>query len=394
MSTGLQKQLNSAMLGGLFASLICANGIVGAAPEVEPNDAQAQAQTLVITDTGASVSATMGTASGVDTTELDIYAFDVFEVKDENGNVILDVPAIMVVSDGSWDSMVVLYDADGSILDMNDDAETMNPGSVVTFDSRIDWHPLTPGRYYIAVTPMSRILDFGFQVVSMFDSPNPGGPYTLVVQGVTPPPPPPAPEPEPSPTPDPVPEPTPDPTPTPEPTPVPTPSSGDPMPVKILVKHWHGDEPSLGRYKGKYPIPVAILSAPGFKATKMIDEKSLRFGATGTERSLIRCDRKGKDVRVDKVKDGKKDLICYFRPDVAGFKAGDVQAFLTGDLVGGGEIKGTAVLRTFEMSKKKDKGWHKRHNVDPRAKKYRSRNHRDHHGDNHRGNNRGKRGDD
>ena len=382
MSTGLQKQLNSAMLGGLFASLICANGIVGAAPEVEPNEAQDQAQALVITDTGPSVSSMMGAASGAETSDLDIYAFDA-----KAG----DVPAIMVVTDGSWDSMVLLYDTDGNVLDMNDDAVSMNPGSVSTFDSRIESYRLAAdGRYFIAVTPMSRILGAAFQVVPIFDTPYPGGPYTLVVQGVTPPPPPPVPDPEPTPTPDPVPEPTPDPTPTPEPTPVPTPSSGDPMPVTIMVKHWHGDDPSLGRYKGKDPIPVAILSAPGFKATKMIDEKSLRFGATGTERSLVRCDRKGKDVRVDKVKDGKKDLICYFRPDVAGFKAGDVQAFLTGDLVGGGKVKGTAALRNFEMSKKKDKGWHKRHNVDPRATKYRPRNH----GDNHRGNGNGKRGDD
>ena len=393
MSTGLQKQLNSALLGGLFASLICANGIVGAAPEVEPNDAQAQAQALVITNTGASVSSMMGTAPGADTTDLDIYAFDA-----KAG----DVPAIMVVTDGSWDSMVVLYDTDGNVLDMNDDAVSMNPGSVSTFDSRIESYQLAAdGRYFIAVTPMSRILGAAFQVVPMFDTPYPGGPYTLVVQGVTPPappppPPPPVPDPEPTPTPDPTPTPTPDPTPTPtpDPTPVPPPSSGDPMPVTILVKHWHGDDPSLGRYKGKDPIPVAILSTPGFNAMTMIDEKSLKFGATGSERSLLRCLRKGRDVRVDKVKDGKKDLICYFRPDVAGFKAGDVQAFLTGDLVGGGKVKGTAALKSFEMSKKKDKGWHKRHNVDPRATKYRPRNHRDHQGDNHRGNSRGKRGDD
>jgi hypothetical protein len=156
--------------------------------------------------------------------------------------------------------------------------------------------------------------------------------------------------------------------------------------VTILVKHWHGDDPSLGRYRGKDPIPVAILSARGFNAMKMIDEKSLKFGATGTERSLIRCEKKGRDVRVDKVKDGRKDLVCYFRPDVAGFKQGDVQAFLTGDLVGGGRIEATATLRTFEVSKKKDQSWHKRHNVDPRAKKYRPRNHRDNNHRDKRGN--------
>jgi hypothetical protein len=136
MGTGLQKQLNGAMLGSLLASLICANGIVSAAPEVEPNDAQAQAQVLVITDTGASVSSMMGTASGAETTELDIFAFDAGA--DET-------PSIMVVTDGSWDPMLVLYDSNGDILDINDRAVSMNPGSRSLEDPRIDWHKLVDG---------------------------------------------------------------------------------------------------------------------------------------------------------------------------------------------------------------------------------------------------------
>lgn len=352
MSTRLQKHLKGALLGGFMTSLLCMHGIVGAATELEPNDTKAQAQALVITNTGPSVSAMMGTGAGALTTDLDLYAFD-----GKAG----DVPSIMVVSDGNWDPLLVLYDSAGNILDMNDDAWPMNPGSVSALDSRLDTYRLAAdGRYYVAVTPIPRYLGNSFLVE--FQDSGAGGSYSLLVQGVT------------APAPAPAPEPTPDPTPTPTPDPTPAPSSGsDPHVVTITVRHWHGGDPALGKFKGKNPIPVAIMSAPGFNAMTMIDEKSLTFGATGSERSLLRCDKKGKDVKVDKVKDGMKDLVCYFRPDVAGFTEGDVQAFLTGDLVGGGKIEGSAALRAIEVSNKKDKSWHKRHNVDPHGKKYRPR---------------------
>lgn len=356
MSSGIKKRLNSAMLGSLFAALVCANAVVGAATEVEPNDTKAQAQVLVITETGATVSGITGTGSGT-TTDLDIYAFDA-----KAG----DVPVLMVNTNGKWDSLLVLFDSEGNLLDQNDDAVSMNPGSVSALDSRVDSHRLTAdGTYYVAVSPMPRFLNANFQIA--LDIATTGGAYTLVVQGVTPPAPPaPTPDPEPVPTPD------PEPVPTPDPDPVPPPSGGlDPRIVTVHVMHWRNDEPSLGKFKGKDPIPVAILSAPDFDATEMIDEKSLTFGATGDEKSLIRCKKKGKDVRVDKARDGMKDLVCYFRPDLAGFQAGDVQAFLKGNLVGGGEIEGSASLKTFEVKKKKDKSWHERHNVNPRAKQYR-----------------------
>jgi hypothetical protein len=331
MSTGIRKQLNGALLGGLFATLICANGIVGAATaEIESNDTQARAQMLVITDTGASVS-----PAATGSTDIDIYAFDA-----KAG----DIPVIMVITDAKWNSVVALYDSLGILLDTNDDAVTMNPGSVTTDDSRIDSHLIdADGRYYVAVSPMPRFLGNYYEV--QVPVPTIGGAYTLLVQGVTPP------------------------------GAEPPPSSGgaDPRVVTLLVMNWRNDEPGLGKYKGKDPIPVAIMSTPDFDATTMIDRESLTFGATGTEKSLVRCKKKGKDVKIDKVKDGMRDLVCYFRPDVAGFTVGDVQAFLQGNLVDGGTIEASAALRTLELPKGKIKGWHERHNVDPRAKTYRPR---------------------
>jgi hypothetical protein len=125
MSTRLQKHLKDALLGGLMTSLLCAHGIAGAATEVEPNNTRAQAQALVITSTGASVSAMMGTGPGALTSDLDVYAFD-----GRAG----DVPSIMVISEGDWDSVLVLYDSAGFILDSNDDAVSMNPGSMSALD--------------------------------------------------------------------------------------------------------------------------------------------------------------------------------------------------------------------------------------------------------------------
>jgi len=324
MCTAIKKQLNGALLGALFASFIFATGIVNAAPEREPNDAKGEAQALVITTTGASVSAMMGMASGAMTTDLDLYRFE-----GKAG----DVPIIMVVSDGNWDPFVVLFDSAGTILDMNDDAWPMNPASTSGLDSRLDTYPLeSDGVYYIAVTPVPRYLNNNFELV--FQDPGAGGSYTLSVQGVTPPAP--TPDPTPTPTPTPTPDPTPTPTPTPDPTPTPTPTPSpcvDPMCVRIEVLHWRGDEPALGKYKGKDPIPVAIMSASSFDAMT-VDQNvnTLTFGATGTEKSLLHCKKKGKDVKVNKAKDGVKDLVCYFRPDIAGFKPGDVQALFDGEL--------------------------------------------------------------
>ena len=106
----------------------------------------------------------------------------------------------------------------------------------------------------------------------------------------------------------------------------------------------------------KYGILVAILSEPGFDAMK-IDKNSLTFGATGDESSLMSCRKKGKDVKVDKIKDGRKDLVCYFKADITGFQENDVQGILRGTWVDEyGETRkfeGSAALSVLIESNKK-----------------------------------------
>ncbi len=347
MNFRLQNHLKTTLIGGMFAWLSFMHGIVGAVPEVEPNDVQTQAQVLLIPSEGLAVTALMGIGTP-DTTDLDIYAFDA-----KAG----DVPTIMVVSDGSWDPFLVLYDANGNILDMNDDAYPMNPDSVSPLDSRIDTYRIdADGTYYAVVTPVPRYLDASFTVV--FTDPGVGGAYNLQARGISP-----AVMPDPEPIPD----------------PGPTTGGGDdpdePRIVTIKVKHWHGNVAMNGKKsKGKKRgIPVAIMSDPDFDAMK-IDKHSLTFGATGDEASLMHCRKKGKDVKDGKVKDGLKDMVCYFKVDACGFKEGDVSGIVRGTWVNKDgkqeKFEGSAALSVLIVSNEKTESWHVRHGVDPHGKKY------------------------
>lgn len=78
-------------------------------------------------------------------------------------------------------------------------------------------------------------------------------------------------------------------------------------------------------------IPVAILSTPVFNAPFDVDRSSLTFGRTGDEQSLEFCLRRGKDVN----RDGRRDLICFFRTSRTGFQVGDTEGILKGQTKGG-----------------------------------------------------------
>ncbi len=354
MTKRWQTHFRSILTGAIITSLSCVPGIAGAATEAEPNDAQPDAQVLLIPAEGMSVSPMMG-VGGSTTTDMDIYAFNA-----DAG----DVPVIMVVTDGSWDSLLVLYDSSGAILDMNDDAYPMNPGSVSPLDSRIDMYRINaPGTYYAVVTPIPRFLDVNFTPI--FPDPGASGSYTLMASGVTSTTPPPVVVED-----DPV---------IVEEDPVVTEKDdefeafddvSDPYVATIQVKNWRGKVGDKGK---KHGIPVAILSGPDFDALS-VDKSSLTFGATGDEQSFMNCRKKGKDVKVDKVKDGIKDLVCYFNPEATGLTENDVQGIVRGKWVDSEglvrEFEGSAALSVIIVSNKKGESWHVRHGVDPRDKKY------------------------
>lgn len=73
-------------------------------------------------------------------------------------------------------------------------------------------------------------------------------------------------------------------------------------------------------------IRVVILSNEAFDAPGSVNQASLTFGRTGTEASLASC----VPGRPDLNGDGRPDLMCHFRADLTGLRAGDSAAFLRG----------------------------------------------------------------
>lgn len=84
-------------------------------------------------------------------------------------------------------------------------------------------------------------------------------------------------------------------------------------------------------------IKVAILSTPDLDALTMIDRNTVRFGRTGTEESLLRCKKRGRDVN----KDGLRDLVCVFSIPLTGFQKGDPVGILSAQTVDGIALTGT-----------------------------------------------------
>ena len=107
---------------------------------------------------------------------------------------------------------------------------------------------------------------------------------------------------------------------------------------------WHQEERDLERRRGMDPIIVIVLSMQDFDATK-VDPNSLTFGATGSEKSLFRCHKTGRDVN----RDGLADTVCYFKADVANFQPGDLNGVLKGKTKSGQQIEGSAALKIYSM---------------------------------------------
>jgi hypothetical protein len=83
-------------------------------------------------------------------------------------------------------------------------------------------------------------------------------------------------------------------------------------------------------------ILIAILSDRTFDAPRELDMSSLRFGRTGAEASLARCDAAARDVNGD----GLPDVLCYFKTALTGLRAGDTEIILKGNTVEGVPIEG------------------------------------------------------
>jgi 6-phosphogluconolactonase (cycloisomerase 2 family) len=109
--------------------------------------------------------------------------------------------------------------------------------------------------------------------------------------------------------------------------------------VDIDIKPGSSPAPINPKSHGK--IPVAILSSPTFNATAQIEQRSLTFGRTGDEPSLVVCDAVSEHVNGD----GLPDLVCHFDTQTAAFQKGDTQGTLKGKTKTGIPLFGVDSIR-------------------------------------------------
>ena len=283
------------LLIGLIPCLI--GGIAHAADETEPNNPISSAQPLQFTGE-ISVNAELGNATdGPD--YADFYTFsatagDVLTIDIDNG----------VGGEKSVDTKIAIFDGSNyDILDSDDDAHTVDPGSISTLDSRLDnWVVPKTGTYIVGVTNFgSSFADGG----TVSGTPRQGD-YTLVISGVT----------------------------------------KSVKQVSLEVKPGNRTIPPVNP-KSQGKIPVALLGGPDFNALN-IDPKTLTFGSTGKEHSFVKCNPVGTDVNGD----GRVDVICHFDARAAHLDPTDEHAHVHGRTKDGTEFEGTGFLKVMPMKRR------------------------------------------
>jgi len=105
-----------------------------------------------------------------------------------------------------------------------------------------------------------------------------------------------------------------------------------------------GTSENIINIKSRGMIAVAILSSVTFDAPNEVNRHSLRFGRTGAEASLARCNKHAQDVNGD----GLPDLVCHFSTSLTGFRVGDTVGFLKGLTAEGVPIEGSDAVRILE----------------------------------------------
>jgi hypothetical protein len=279
-----KKYLHQAVVAAFFAASGACN-LAFAVDQHEPNDTIATARPVVI---GTNGSVTLTGAIGHDVlgpspiADVDFFSFegkrgDLLKVNIDNGVKSLtterSVDTVLAVF-GPLPSTSILRQAnDGSPIDP--------PGSVHMQDARLE-NVLLPadGTYVVGVSSNPRtFLPGGTVNFPTLLGARANGSYVLIISGVTP-------------------------------------SAPLVQHINIDVKPG-SDEIAPINPKAKGNIPVALLSSPDFDALKVkVDRESLTFGATGGEKSLLRCNKEGAYVNADDL----LDRICHFDNQAANFK--------------------------------------------------------------------------
>jgi len=321
-----KRFMRSAMLIAVLAALGASRAAL-AVDELEPNDPVSKAQQLVIGSDGTAA-VTGGILNSSTHRDVDFYSFqahagDVLTIDIDGG---MDANFV-----GVW-TVLAVFGPDGTnpvALRYSSFGDPLDDGSVSAADARIDAFvvPQT-GTYVVGVSSEpGEFVDFNTLTSGeIYDySPYYGvnGTYKLLISGITP-----------------------------------TPTTPSVQQISIDIRPGHRDvilayrdfnrshdserrhdfEALRGKFKGG--IPVALLSSVTFNALE-VDQTSLKFGATGNEESLVRCNRHGVDVN----RDGRPDLICHFDLGKAKFEIGDAEGIVTGATDSGAPFEGRGFLK-------------------------------------------------
>lgn len=303
-----KRAIRRTVIGAAFLAACGASGLASAVYEIEPNASIGTAQHLVVGSAGSvEVTGVLGNPTGSVVADVDFYVFegregDVVTVDIDGGMKLPGTDARSV------DTVIAIFGPGGKKLRENDDASPIDPGSTHPFDSRIDNFRLPAnGSYTVGVSSYPRFFQDGGTVASNALGGNSNGTYTLLISGVTP----------------------------------------SVLHINVEIKPGTTGDSAPINPKSKGNIPVALLSSSEF-TPPVVDEQSLRFGAEGTESSLLRCNKGQTDVNAD----GKPDLVCHFDTQTAGFEPGDIEGIVTGRLNDGRRFEGRGLLKVVPAKRR------------------------------------------
>jgi hypothetical protein len=279
------------------------SGIALAEQEVEPNNNFSQPQKLEVGSGGAvTVLGTIQNASPL-SPDFDFYSFE--GRKDDVITVDIDATT------GGLDTVLHIFDPDGvmrlmsTYTDPADPGSTPVPGYTETMDASLQFSLDKTGVWKVLVTAEPAFMTSdGTFIMRAFSN----GSYTLIVSGLTP--------------------------------------TTTTEQVHIEIKPGSQQRGPVNP-KAKGEIPVALLSNAdtGFDPFQ-VDESSLKFGRTGTEASLVRCLKAGKDFNGD----GRLDRVCHFDNAKSGFTWQDTIGTVTGTK-GGKPFEGRGDLKVVPAEK-------------------------------------------
>lgn len=293
------------LIAGVVAQVT--SGYAFGLEETEENNPLPQAQYITADSSShISINGMIGQLNANTNSDLDFFEFyarqgDVIDVDIDHG------------MDGQQpiDTLIAIFDENGTIVRENDQAADVDEGSVDVSDARIDKFvvPAT-GTYKVGVSNFPRKFKDGGDVY------NSGaafyGDYELNISGI----------------------------------------SDSPAITYITMEVKPGQRgdgaPINPRSKGK--IPVALLSSQSFKPMT-VDVSTLRFGRTGTEDSLSKCNKDGVDLNHD----GVLDMICHFENQAANFDYKTLEGIVTGQTTkeaGSVSFEGHAPLKVAPQNRK------------------------------------------